>query len=229
MEQHKYLFEDAPIPCHHIGLDGAITRVNRAECRLLGYTEAELLGKPVWDCVASPKQRLSKAGVTEKLSGARPLIPFEREYLRSDGEQILVEVHEQYLRDEQGAIAGLASWLLDRTEHSIRGAVQREELRWLRAIFESLPYGIVTADSMNRVRSMNAAAERITGFSEMLARGKDIELVIGDLADALGDTQQVLFSESGSFSATHLPSSRSLLLYRLDSASSVLGFSVLIL
>ena len=60
-ERFRLLFDDAPVAYHEIDREGRITRVNRAECAMLGYERSELIGKPVWDLVPPGERDQSRA------------------------------------------------------------------------------------------------------------------------------------------------------------------------
>ena len=59
----RELFEFAPVAYHEIDAKGILRRANHTECRMLGYTAAEMIGRPVWDFVAP----------TRSSSAVRPL------------------------------------------------------------------------------------------------------------------------------------------------------------
>src|SRR5579872_4787077 len=44
-ERVRGLFEDAPVACHEIDRRGVILRVNQAECALLGFEPADMVGR----------------------------------------------------------------------------------------------------------------------------------------------------------------------------------------
>ncbi|MGA2195620.1 MAG: PAS domain S-box protein, partial [Bryobacteraceae bacterium] len=44
-DKFRALFDDAPVAYHELDMDGVMHRVNRAECALLGYEAAEMLGR----------------------------------------------------------------------------------------------------------------------------------------------------------------------------------------
>jgi PAS domain S-box-containing protein len=125
----RALFEDAPVAYHEIDQRGTITRVNHAECTLLGRSREELIGTAVWDLVAPQEKETSREHVRRKLQGLELLEPFHREYLRSDGSRVLLHIHERLIRSTSGQIVGIRSALLDVT------AQQRveSELRQLNA------------------------------------------------------------------------------------------------
>ncbi len=125
---------EAPIACHEIDLEGKVVWVNAAECHLLGLGEADLLGRPVWDFVAPEEQTASRPAVARKLAGGEQLPSFERTLVRPDGSRLAIEIHENYLRDETGAITGIRSFLVDiterrRAEEALRRAQETLELR----------------------------------------------------------------------------------------------------
>lgn len=115
-ERFRTLFDDAPVAYHEIDSQGIVRRVNRAECHLLGYQPSEILGKYVWEFVAEEERATSREAVRRKVKGELPLAPFHREFARADGTRIIVEIHENLIRDANGAIVGLRSALFDITE-----------------------------------------------------------------------------------------------------------------
>jgi len=112
----RSLFEDAPIAYHEIDRDGILRRVNRAECRMLGVDASQILDKPVWNLVAPEQRILSRDSIRRKMAGQEPLSPFKRRYRPHGGNSLVLEIHENLIRDPHGAIVGMRSALLDITE-----------------------------------------------------------------------------------------------------------------
>ena len=110
------LFEQAPVAYHELDGNGIVRRVNAAECALLGYEAEEILGRPAWDLVAEADRAASHEAVLRKLSGAEPLAPARRRYVRRDGAELLVEIHDRLVSTETGEELRLRSALLDVTE-----------------------------------------------------------------------------------------------------------------
>ena len=115
LQQAWVLFDEAPVACHEIDLNGVIRRVNRAECRWVGAEASGILGRPVWDFVAPESREESRKAVGSKLNRERSLEPFEREFLRKDGGRVFAEIHESLLRDAAGRVIGIRSLLIDTT------------------------------------------------------------------------------------------------------------------
>jgi PAS domain S-box-containing protein len=116
------LFENAPVGYRELDKDGVVRRVNAAQCALLGYHADEILGRSVWDAVAEADREVSREAFRRKLSGEQPLTPVRRRYVRRDGAEMLLEIHDRLVRSETGEVQGMRSALLDVTE-----AAQAEE------------------------------------------------------------------------------------------------------
>ena len=114
-ERFRGLFDDAPIAYHEIDSNGVVLRVNQVECELLGYDPAAITGHHIWEFVAEEERDASRTAVLEKMAQLRPLKTFSRDYVRKDGTRLVVEVHENLIRNSHGAVTGIRSALLDIT------------------------------------------------------------------------------------------------------------------
>ena len=120
----REMFDEAPVGYHELGVDGRITRVNRTELEILGYTAEEMLGMFAWEFVE--EHEVSRKAVAAKLSGAIPPGQnIERKYLKKDGTTIPVLLQDRLLHNSQGAIVGIRTTLQDITERKR----MEEELR----------------------------------------------------------------------------------------------------
>jgi PAS domain S-box-containing protein len=114
-QRFRDLFEDAPVAYHEIDRNGVVTSVNRRECEILGYSAAEMLGRPVWEFAAPEERELSRTNVLRKLREGGEIAPFVRQYMSRSGQRIWFEVHERLIHDAGGRITGARSTLLDIT------------------------------------------------------------------------------------------------------------------
>jgi PAS domain S-box-containing protein len=109
------LFNEAPVGYHEMDTEGRITRVNRTEHQMLGYTAEEMLGQPVWKFIF--EEEMSRQSFVAKIAGIKPpQKSFERNYRRKDGSIIPVLMEERLIKDKEGRIVGIRSIQKDITE-----------------------------------------------------------------------------------------------------------------
>ena len=154
-EQFRALFEDAPVAYHELDTEGLVRRVNRAECKMLGYERADMLGKPGWLFVTPESQAESQRAIREKLSGERPLAPFEREFARRDGAVLVLQVYDSMIRDQAGNPTGIRTAMLDITKRKKAERDLRESASLLEATLEATADGILVVDLRGKIISHN--------------------------------------------------------------------------
>jgi PAS domain S-box-containing protein len=113
-EEFKDLFDSAPIGYHELDAQGRLTRVNQTELKMLGYQAEELLGQFVWSISADPEA--ARQAVLSKLNGAPPAEKYERTLRRKDGATIPVQVRDQLVKGEDGAVISIRTVFQDITE-----------------------------------------------------------------------------------------------------------------
>src|SRR5580704_7398622 len=116
-ENFKKLFEEIPLACQQIDLEGVIRRVNQKLCDLRGLPASAILGRHYADFAPESERENVRNETHRKLIGEAPLAPGQQTCVRGDSEIVTVHLQEVLLRDENGAIAGLRSYSRDATEH----------------------------------------------------------------------------------------------------------------
>ena len=66
-------FQDAPVACHEVDRNGIILCVNQAECELFGFSEQEMVGRPIWDFMAPEDREKTRAGLLQRIADEQPL------------------------------------------------------------------------------------------------------------------------------------------------------------
>jgi PAS domain S-box-containing protein len=125
---------DAPIPSHELDMEGRVVRVNAAGCQLLGIPQDEIIGRHVWDFVDPEARDAARERIFHVLATGEPMQPLERNWLRPDGGGLVVEIHSNYIRDVDGNIRGVRSFLIDitrrkRAEETLRRVQEGLEFR----------------------------------------------------------------------------------------------------
>ena len=191
-ERHRQLFEDAPVAYHEIDTNGVIRAVNQAECQLLGYSAEELIGHAVWEFVAADHQQASREAIMKKLSREQPVSIVTREYRRSDGGYLWLEIREKLIETAEGVVVGIRSALIDVTDRLKLESELRSQRDWMRFVFRSATLAVITANVLGHISMMNPAAETITGWREGEALGRGLEQICrvqrdsGELVDLMG-------------------------------------------
>jgi len=113
-ERFRNLYDDAPVGYFEYDLRGNITRVNRTELKILGYSAEEMIGQPCWKFIVDEAAREQ---ILAKLAGTRPpAVGLERTYRRKDGTTFPVLFKDRLLTDENGHITGIRTAIQDITE-----------------------------------------------------------------------------------------------------------------
>ena len=173
-DQFKTLFDDAPIGYHEIDHEGRVTRVNKTELAMLGYKEEEVLGKYIWQFIKDAEQ--SHRAVLGKLAtGVKPVMNYERTFVRKDGKTLPVIVEDKFITAKDGTMVGIRSVVQNITE---RKRIEERQLLQTTAL-ESAANGVVITDPTGNILWVNSGFSRMTGYT---------------LEDAIGQNPRILKS-----------------------------------
>jgi PAS domain S-box-containing protein len=98
----RSLYEKAAVGIQQITNDGRILMVNAALCRMLGYSESELLGRTVME-LTHPDDLAREAALRDPvLRGEREWYEIEKRYIHCDGSPVWVHLTSSMVRDGSG-------------------------------------------------------------------------------------------------------------------------------
>ena len=158
------LFDDAVTGMAIVDLDGRFAAVNPALCRLLGYSEAELVTRSPVD-ITHPDDRPRSLAVMDRLvSGEDATDQIHKRYIRADGSVVSVLRTTTVIRDTDGAARGLFTQAVDVTaitemQEAIGGSKRRFE-----ALVAHAYDLILLLDPIGRITYASPAAERVLGY-----------------------------------------------------------------
>lgn len=165
--------EDAIITAN---LDGVIQSWNRGAERLFGYAADEMRGRSA--SVLMPKGSDELTLLLDRLKAGVRVEPYEAVRVAKDGRLLDVSVAGSPVLDASGRIIGALAIARDiagrkRTDLALRTT----EARW-RAVIDSAVDGIVVIDAKGAIEAFNPAAERLFGYEEREALGRNVNMLM---------------------------------------------------
>ncbi len=195
-KKFQQFYDESPVGYHELDTKGRITRVNRKELEMLGYTPAEMLGNPVWNFFL--EEDTTRHITLAKLGGDVSFHDtFERSYRRKDGTTLPVLIEERVLRDEKGQILGIRSAVEDITERRQTQETLRrseEQLRqWQRVEAIGRLAGGVAHDFNNLLMTIKGCSEiLLNAFDRRDPRREEVEEILKAADRATSLTRQLL-------------------------------------
>ena len=142
-------------------LNGIVTSWNEGAERLFGYTEKEMLGRPLLRLF--PIERLDEEYyLLERLLNGEHVAPFDTVRIHKDGSQVRVSVSISPVRGKDGDVIG-ASTIARDISKQVNLEVAAEQFR---ALVDSSDDAIISKNLQGRISSWNRAAEAIFGYTE---------------------------------------------------------------
>ncbi len=107
--RHRALLENAPVAVAHNAMDGRFEYVNRAFCRLVGYTPEELYEKR-WQDITHPDDTLKDQALADQVvTRALNDYSIEKRYIRKDGSVVWAHLFGNFVMNDAGqAVQGVA-------------------------------------------------------------------------------------------------------------------------
>ncbi|MBN1887025.1 MAG: PAS domain S-box protein [Thermoflexales bacterium] len=191
-ERFRTAFEYAGTGMSLTGLDGRFIQVNTTLCKMLGYSQAELLGVNFQSITLPDDRSIGAEARRQLLAGEIPSAFFEKRYLHKDGHSFWTHLTISLLRDRAGQPMHFVAQMQDITKRKKMEEALRESERRLAALyqevqrekqyFESLalnnPVATAVIDLDRHIVSWNPAAEKLLGYTPAEAIGHDIDKLV---------------------------------------------------
>jgi PAS domain S-box-containing protein len=212
----RAMFESSPVGIAVLTLGATFVSANRALETMLGYTSAELSGRPVWELYPDQSSAAPLAYVDRLLSGELESYHREQRFRRRDGREIHVQVTAALIRDDAGqALYGICM-MEDVTERKqleaqlqqaqkmeavgrFAGGIAHDFNNTLAAIaaYAQILHDDLDADDPRRAdaEEILKAASRAGGLTRQIltfSRKKVVERELLDLRQVVGDFETLL-------------------------------------
>lgn len=150
--------------------EGVITHWNRGAEQLYGWPRVEAMGRGAAQLIAAAGDGQSEEGVRDLRRYGRWEARFTA--CRKDGSTFPVEVRDRLILDGAGRLAGTIAVSVDMSDRVAADRAQAATRNYMRAIGDSMGEGLITLDRAGRFIYLNAAAERLLGWSREELRGR---------------------------------------------------------
>jgi PAS domain S-box-containing protein len=154
--------------------EGKVASWNSGAERIKGYTSAEIIGQPIRIFYTADDISL---GVPEQnFQKALQYGHFETEgwRLRKDGTRFWANIVITALKDEAGILYGYSKVTLDITERKNA----QEQLQFLSRLINKSNDAIFTTDADRKIRTWNAGAQKLYGFTQEEVIGNDVNEIL---------------------------------------------------
>jgi PAS domain S-box-containing protein len=192
------LFETAPIGYMEVARDGIVRRVNHLECKLRGLEKSAVLGVHCAELIPELDRARYREQIQRKMEGHTALVVYQREYAHDSGRKVTVEVHEELLRNRDGAIAGLRMASIDITERKSSEDAAYQNAAELRALFQAFPDLFLRLDKNDTVLDAKGGqrSDSFLGTDKFLGRNLQDLLPSGTLTE-VREAQEKVRKSSG--------------------------------
>lgn len=148
-----------------------ITQVNQALCRMLEYSEEEILGRSYLDIIDKSQVSVSLDKFWRQLHGERST--YETCLVTRSGRKVSVIVGAAPFIDNQGRVQGTFGIYTDVSDQRRAEA----EIRFQANLLANVNDCIIGIDLDGRIQSWNRGAEKLYGWSQEEAVGQQISLM----------------------------------------------------
>ncbi len=186
--QARAMLEACPLAIMSLDLAGNVKMWNRGAEQIFGWRAEEVIGAKLPTVAAADPEEYLRLLDAPFHGASHTGVQVRRR--RKDGEFINVSLWTVPLRDSHGAITGNAAILADMAgshaaDHEYRELMAREKEaraqvlaeRRFRELLEAAPDAILEVDGQGRIVLVNAAAERLSGYSRAELLGKGMEIL----------------------------------------------------
>jgi PAS domain S-box-containing protein len=169
-ERFRGVFEHAPFGMCVSGLDGRFKQANEAFCRMVGYSEQELVAIP-WSEITHPDDRERSKQIIEQLCEGSGCVEVEKRYIHRSGNAVWARTRISLVRDSLGEPSYFVVHVEDITDRRRAEEVLRESEERFRIMADSCPAIMWVTNAEGGRQFVNRAYLEFCGASFEQAEG----------------------------------------------------------
>lgn len=162
----------------HTDLEGRWLKVPPTLCELLGYSEAELLGRRFHDFTHPDDVDFEWSQCERLIRGEIKSFDLEKRYLAKGGSTVWAYLNASVVLDANGAAVHLCTYIKDISEQKIQEYALRQSEERYRTLTETATDVILAIDQHSTVLFVNSAVEKAFGYTREEIIGKKITLLM---------------------------------------------------
>ena len=169
----RSMYANAAVGIQQLANDGRLLMMNEAFCRMLGFSESELLGRDVLD-LAHPDdlgRNLVVRGPTVR--GERDRHEMEKRYIHRDGSPVWVHITSSVVKDVSGHPLYRVAVVQDVTNRKRAEETLRESEERFGMLASATFEGIVITEG-GRIADLNEQLAKMLGYEQQEMIGKEI-------------------------------------------------------
>ncbi len=160
-ERFRKIFEEGPIGMVIADLELRLTQVNAAFCKMLGYTEQELIGTLVADISYPEEMSKNRKLLQQALTGETLFYQMEKRYIRKDGQLVWGHLAVSFFHDDKGKPLYCIGKIEDITKRKQAEEALREHSERQTALLSSIPAFVYFKDrQLNYLAANKPLADR---------------------------------------------------------------------
>ncbi len=203
-ERFRKVFEEGPLGVGIVGIDGRIQRANPRLCEMLGYSEQEIIKLGIQGITHSDDWEKDRQPIRRLAQGELDGYCLEKRYVRKDGEVIWAQLTASLMTDIDGKPTAIIGLVEDITQRKRTEEVLRRSEQKMRLHVQQTPLAVIEWDLEQRVTDWNPGAERIFGYTEEEALGRDLSLLVPPAArEHVGRVLAALLAKKGGERSTN--------------------------
>ncbi len=179
--KYREILENIKEGYFEVDLKGNYTFVNDYLCKMLGYSQEEILGRS-YNFVYSDKRAKDVYALYNQLfkNEISPPLVFENQLLTQSGKIVYYEALADLKYDAEGNRVGFFGLLRDITERKITEQKLKESEKKYREILENIKEGFFEVDLKGNYTFVNDYLSKMLGYSKEELLGMSYELVFDD-------------------------------------------------